>query len=424
MAARSSDEPGAAHLPRRGGDQARIKLSGSFIAFGSGPLAEAGWLSAEAYWRVYQDWRAWTEEGIIDVAMPMIYQRDHVTSGRTAFDRWNDWVRNHQYARSAAMGIGSFLNSVEGTLTQVRRALAPSALGNRNIGVTFFSMATSNVAVTANPLSTPHRARTRRRGRLPNSRRAWSPAATSDGATLLEDPAANPVPVFDQPAAIPDLSWKTNPQVGHLRGVVRDESGAVVDTGDVTVSRVVTGPPPGAGRSSAAGATDGNGYYGAIDLAPGVFNVTVTPVGQAAFPSQCSVQISAGAVTTFDITIDRTAPSGKLTANPSVIWPPNGKMVTVTLSGALTDAGTGLGGATFRVLDEYGAVQPSIDPVDGDGQSLVEFSRTVELEASRRGNDRDGRTYTIEAIVTDGACNATTLRTTVVVPHDRRPSNP
>ena len=112
--------------------------------------------------------------------------------------------------------------------------------------------------------------RTRRSGRLPTSRRAWSPGAQPTARRCCEDPAANPVPVFDQPAAIPDLSWKTDPQVGHLRGVIRDESGEVVDTGDVTVSRVGTGPPPGAGRSSAAGATDGNGYYGAIDLAPGV----------------------------------------------------------------------------------------------------------------------------------------------------------
>ena len=141
-------------------------------------------------------------------------------------------------------------------------------------------------------------------------------------------------------------------------------------------------------------------------------------------PTPARPASAAGLVTTFDITIDRSAPGGKLTADPAVIWPPNGKMVTVTLSGAMTDAGTGLRGATFRVLDEYGAVQPSIDPVDGDGQAMVEFSRTVELEASRRGNDRDGRTYTIEAIVTDGACNATTLRTTVVVPHDRRTPDP
>jgi uncharacterized lipoprotein YddW (UPF0748 family) len=399
-----------------------IKLSGSYIAFGSGPLTESGWLSAEAYWRVYQDWRAWTEEGIVDIAVPMIYQREHQAAGRTAFDRWNEWVRNHQYARSAVMGIGSFLNSVEGTLMQVRRALEPSTLGNRNLGVTFFSMATSNVAVTANPLSLPPGQNTPARP-FADFASGLVTGRSADGTMLLEDPAANPVPVFDRAAAIPDLPWKSDPQVGHLRGVIRDESGEVVDTGDVAINRVVTGPPPGAGRTSAAGATDGNGYYGAVDLAPGVFNVTVTPVGQAAFASQCSVQISAGAVTTFDITMDRNAPDGKLTANPSMIWPPNGKIVTVTLSGALTDTGTGLRGVTLRVLDEYGAVQPSIDPVDGEGQSLVEFSRTVELEASRRGNDRDGRTYTIEALVTDGACNTTTLRTTVVVPHDRR-TNP
>ena len=397
----------------------RLKISGSFIAFGSGPLTESGWLSAEAYWRVYQDWRAWTEEGIIDMAIPMIYQREHVAPGRTAFDRWNEWVRNHQYARSAIMGVGSFLNSVEGTLPQVRRALEPSALGNRNIGVTFFSMATSNVAVAANPLSIPPGQTTPARPFAAFASGLVTGRST-DG-TPLEDTTANPVPVFDQPAMIPDLPWKTDPHTGHLRGVIRDESGEVVDTGDITISRVVTEPPPAVGRTSVAGATDGSGYYGAVDLAPGQFKVTVTPVGQPAFAYQCAASIAAGLVTTFDITIDRRVPGGKLTVDPSALWPPNQKMVTVTLSGSLTDAGTGLRGATFRVRDEYGTVQPSIDPVDGGGQAALEFSRTFELQASRRGGDPDGRTYTIEAFVTNRACNTTTLRTTVVVPHDRRP---
>jgi hypothetical protein len=72
------------------------------------------------------------------------------------------------------------------------------------------------------------------------------------------------------------------------------------------------------------------------------------------------------------------------------------------------------------VLDEYGTVEPSIEPLTGGGRTSLGFSRTFQLEASRRGNDRDGRTYTIEANVTDRACNQTKLRTTVVVPHDRR----
>jgi uncharacterized lipoprotein YddW (UPF0748 family) len=398
----------------------RIRISGSFIAFGSGPLTESGWLSAEAYWRVYQDWRAWTEEGIVDMAIPMIYQRDHQAAGRTAFDRWNEWVRNHQYGRSAMMGLGSFLNSIEGTLTQVRRALEPSGLGNRNIGVNFFSMATSNVAVAANPLSLPPGQDTPARP-FAEFASGLVTGHSTNGLTLFEDPAANPVPIFDRRAAIPDLPWKIDPHTGHLRGVVRDESGEVVDTGAVTITRVADGAPPAEGRTSAAGATDGNGFYGAVDLAPGPFKVTVTPVGQAAYETACSASISPGLVTTFDITIDRSAPGGTLTADPPLLWAANQKLIAVTLSGTLTDAGAGLDAVMFRVLDEYGSVQPSIAPVVAGGQTTAAFSRTVELEASRRGGDLDGRTYTIEAILTDRACNTTTLRTTVVVPHDRRP---
>lgn len=397
----------------------RIKVSGAFIAFGSGPVTESGWLSAEAYWRVYQDWRAWTEEGIIDVAIPMIYQREHLASGRTAFDRWNDWVRNHQYGRAALMGIGGFLNSIEGTLPQVRRALAPSAMGNRNLGVTVFSMATSNVAVGANPLSIPPGQDTPARP-FAEFAAGLVTGRSTNGATLFEDPAAHPAPIFEQPAAIPDLPWKTDPQVGYLRGFMRDESGAIVDTGTVAIERVGGGAAP-TGRASVATASDGGGFYGGVDLAPGDFTVTVTPVGQALYTAACTAEVRAGQVTTFDITIDRTAPAGSLTADPSIVWPPNHKMITITFSGELTDVGTGLEGVTFRVLDEYGTVEPSINPVAGSGQTALTFSRTVELEASRRGDDRDGRTYTIEAALTDRACNVTTLRTTVLVPHDRRP---
>jgi hypothetical protein len=66
-------------------------------------------------------------------------------------------------------------------------------------------------------------------------------------------------------------------------------------------------------------------------------------------------------------------------------------------------------------------VEPPVEPITGDGQTALEFTRVFELEASRRGNDPDGRTYTIEATVTDRACTVTTVRTTVVVPHEQRP---
>jgi uncharacterized lipoprotein YddW (UPF0748 family) len=395
----------------------RIKVSGALIAFGFGPTSESAWLSAEAYWRVYQDWRAWTEEGIIDLAIPMIYQREHLDSGRLAFDQWNEWIRNHQYNRAAAMGIGAFLNSVEGSLRQVRRALAPSStLGNRNVGVNLFSMATSNVAVSANPLSLP-----------PGQNTPLWPFAdfaaglvtgrSANGATPFEDPLVNPIPVFNDGAAIPDFAWKNDPQVGHVKGFIRDESGAPVDTGGVSIERIADGVAAAAGRTSLVTQSDGGGFYGGVDLAPGEFHVTVTPVGSQPYTSKCTVGVVRGQVATFDVTIDRMPPTGTLTIDPSLLWPPNHQMVTVTLAGRMTDAGTGIGDVAFRVLDEDLNVEPMIAPAVGNGETETTFTRTFPLEASRRGFDRDGRTYTIEARVTDRACNETRLRTTVVVPH-------
>ncbi|MGH9902090.1 MAG: glycoside hydrolase family 10 protein, partial [Pyrinomonadaceae bacterium] len=133
----------------------RIKISAALIAFGGGPVTEAQWNSAEAYWRVYQDWRAWTAEGILDIAMPMNYKRENVSAQAVQYDQWNEWTKNHQYNRAGMIGQGAFLNSVEGTLRQTRRALAPSAAGGSGLGVIYFSMATSNVAVAANPHSVP-----------------------------------------------------------------------------------------------------------------------------------------------------------------------------------------------------------------------------------------------------------------------------
>ena len=72
------------------------------------------------------------------------------------------------------------------------------------------------------------------------------------------------------------------------------------------------------------------------------------------------------------------------------------------------------------MLDEYGEVQPAVDSFSGAGQSSAQVSRTIQLEAARRGDDRDGRLYTIEAVVQDRACNVTILRTSVVIQHDRR----
>ena len=56
------------------------------------------------------------------------------------------------------------------------------------------------------------------------------------------------------------------------------------------------------------------------------------------------------------VNIDLTPPAVSVSANPSSLWPPNGKMVPVAVSGAITDSLSGVDPSTaaFAVVDEYG----------------------------------------------------------------------
>jgi hypothetical protein len=113
------------------------------------------------------------------------------------------------------------------------------------------------------------------------------------------------------------------------------------------------------------------------------------------------------------------APNVVVSANPSQIWPPNGKPVVVTVSGTITDTGTGVNFDTvsYNVADEYAAVQPAGQfTLNSDGT----FSFTVTLTARRNGADRDGRTYTITVLAADAANVVGGGTATVTVPHDRR----
>jgi uncharacterized lipoprotein YddW (UPF0748 family) len=396
----------------------QIKISAALIAFGGGPTSEASWNAAEAYWRVYQDWRAWTEEGILDIAAPMAYKAEHTASIRPQWDQWSEWTKNHAYHRSTILGQGGFVNAIEGTLRQVRRAFTPSSAGNFTSGLIFFSMATSNIAVANNPFSIPP-------GPTPvRSFAEFASALTTgrsiDGTRPYEDPTANPVPVFPAEAFVPDMPWKSSPVAGHLMGFVRDETGAIVDTGAVTIAREAGAEPPSGTRTAIVGATDGGGFYGGVDLAPGAYRVTVTPLGQPAYTTACTTQVMAGQVGRFDVTIDREAPTVVLSANPRELWPPDQRTVDVTLAGAAEDTGTGIDTVSFRVRDEYGSVQPDVAPIDGGGRARVDFAQAIPLEAARAGNDKDGRAYTLEVTVTDRACQSRTAALTVVVPHDQR----
>jgi hypothetical protein len=118
-------------------------------------------------------------------------------------------------------------------------------------------------------------------------------------------------------------------------------------------------------------------------------------------------------------TIDITPPVITISANPTTLWPPDGKMMSVTLSGAITDTGSGLNAnsAAYAIIDQYGQVQPTGRlTVDSGGR----YSFIVLLQAARAGTDYDGRQYTITVSAKDNAGNLGSASTVVTVPHDQR----
>jgi uncharacterized lipoprotein YddW (UPF0748 family) len=476
-----------------------LKISAALIAFSGGPTTEASWNSAEAYWRVYQDWRAWTEEGILDVAMPMNYKRDHNTTQATQYDQWSEWAKNHQYNRAVVIGNSLDLNAIEGALRQTRRALSPSSAGASALGVIFFSMANYDDAVNGNPFSIPAGQNTPSRP-FAELAAGLTTGKSVDGVTLYEDPATNPTPVFALPATIPTLAWKTSPTVGHLMGFAKRSDGTPLDTATVTIENLDT-------RATRGGATDGGGFYGGVDLTPGRYLVKAELGADVLY--SCVATVTAGAVTTADlgvesvapvtaatftpaspdgasgwyrsavtvtlgaadncsgvartefstdggatwepytgniallsdgiktihyrsvdnagnveaaqsltVKIDQTTPTISLSADPSVVWPPNGKTIMIDIIGAGTDAGSGLTEVSYVVMDEYGL------PLGIPSRSMKGASATwadqLAVEASRRGYDLDGRVYQVVATLTDVAGNTATATAIIRVPHDQR----
>jgi uncharacterized lipoprotein YddW (UPF0748 family) len=218
-----------------------LKVSAALIAFGSGPTTEAAWTSAEAYWRVYQDWRAWMEEGILDIAIPMVYKR--ADTQQAMFNQWSAWAGSHQYNRAAILGLGAYLNTIQGTLSQIEAARP------NGIGVVFYSM--------ANPATN---------GSFPEF-----------AAALTGGP-------FADRAVVPTLPWKAVPRKGHLMGI---EPG--LDTATLTIHNSAT---------VRTVVTDGGGFFGAVDLDPGAYQGRASGNGLA---YAGRVRVEAGRVAIVDL---------------------------------------------------------------------------------------------------------------------------
>jgi hypothetical protein len=153
-----------------------------------------------------------------------------------------------------------------------------------------------------------------------------------------------------------------------------------------------------------------NDSLSGIASCPSPMVVTTEGTGQVITGSAVDMDGNS-ATASVTVNIDKTPPSFPfLSASPSILWPPNHKMMDVLIKGSVTDGGSGIASTIITVADEYGIYNMTVPG----------FGSTIPLESWCAGTDKDGRLYTISAVTTDKAGNQSTATTTVLVPHDMR----
>lgn len=215
----------------------RLKASGALIAFGAGPVTDEDWLRTRTYDEVYQDWRAWLEEGILDFGVVMNYDREYSESQKRWFDNWIEWEKDHQGARRLLVGVAAYLNYPEDAFAQIERARAPSASGNQVAGMAVYAYASTSVYASDEFYGNPEAA-----GRLPRQPYTynWDPQFLIARARefndwfygALAEPSSYPDPALGEietsppwvgRACVPVLPWKEEQSGGNGRRALQRE---------------------------------------------------------------------------------------------------------------------------------------------------------------------------------------------------------
>src|SRR6185295_1913011 len=165
-----------------------VRISADTIAYGYGPQHGGGFTDTRTYAEVLQDWDGWMREGILD---------SNVVMNR----EWSDYAKDHPYNRQSVIGTGLYLNDIASSTTQARIAVAPSSAGNIGAGWAGYSYRTPDAQTDAGTRTgAASRAQLQQALTLPSTYDATTPA------------------VFASPAAVPAMTWKTQPTLGHIRG--------------------------------------------------------------------------------------------------------------------------------------------------------------------------------------------------------------
>jgi hypothetical protein len=239
-------------------DKPAVTLSAALIPWGDGPADAAAWARSAPFNRVFQDWHAWRQEGLLDLIVPMNYDRDALPAQKKFFDNWIAFEKRDRGRSRTVVGIGAYMNSIDDTVSQAKRALAPLGDVAGADGVCFY-----------------------RHGYVgPGKDRDFRRDFAELRRQLVE---ASDAP-FARPAVIrpPDRG-----PGGVIAGRATGAGGEPLDGAAVIIEPAAGGPP-------VRTATDGNGHFAALWLPPGKYRLAV-PARGAALPT--TVEVTAGRVT-------------------------------------------------------------------------------------------------------------------------------
>lgn len=212
-----------------------IEISIAAITWGGlGTYSPDDWPNSAAYDIVYQDWKGWLDEGIIDFAVPMKYFEEGTSRTRGWYDNWLAFSRVNSGRRAIVAGTGAWLNTAGQGISQLQRALAPDDQGRKLAGVALYAY---NQPLAGSSFE-------RRRQFMDELRET----------------------VFAQDAIAPHWDWVYAPTRGHLQGIAVVEGQILSDS---YVSLIKDG------QWIANLPTSYDGWYGAVDLEPGRYNVLV-----------------------------------------------------------------------------------------------------------------------------------------------------